>query len=869
MTDPREPMAPGASASPAIGELRVIAGAHTGKMFAVRDGAVLGREAPADVVLADTTQEISRRHARISVHEGQTMIEDLGSTNGTRLNGESLTGRSVLGAGDRIQIGSATLQYTPAPVADPQVTRARPVAEPPADLEATRARPVIEPPADFEATRARPVIEPAAGFDATRARPIVPVPPDGLQVTSQRAVSAAPAADGTLRIVSGPGEGRVASVQGSATIGREPECDLQVLDGEVSRRHAKVTITDKAAVIDDLRSANGTYVDGERILTTYPLAQGDQIEIGQATIELTSPVLADTPHRAPPSEVTGMRDVIAQPAKLLTADSSSRKWWTLAAVCTTTFMLLLDTTIVSVALPTISHSLKPSFSDLQWIVDAYSLMLAATLLTAGSMADIFGRKRVLIIGQIIFVIGSIGCGLAQSSTWLDLTRGLQGIGAAAMAACALALIVQEFPAGQRGVAFGIYGGVNSLSVAIGPLLGGLLTQTIGWQAIFFINVPVGIAALYVIQRKVVNLPGPPTSIDWGGAVTFSSALILITYGVIEGNKYGWGSAREVGVFAAGGLLLVAFGVIEMRRKQPMFDLRLLRKPTFNGVSIVGLTLTGSLIATIFFLTTWLQSVKGYSPIETGLRMLPLTVLALIVSPTAGRLVGKIPARFPLGIGMALVAVALLLMHQIEGSSEWTVLLPGLIVGGIGMGVVMPQLSSTAVSIVPPWRSGMAGGINQTFRQFGSTAGVAILGALLQHEVGKSVATTVANTPLASHAGTFASSITVGGTPALLEASSPAARPLIHHLAEVSYASGLKTVFLAGAIFAILGAIAGIALVRRKDIYRPGSEAPPGQGGGAGPGRGGGMGAAGPPAAGVPAGAGAGAGVGAGRPGSPG
>jgi EmrB/QacA subfamily drug resistance transporter len=821
MSDSRESGPPGAN-SPPIGELRVIGGPHTGKMFALRDGAVLGREAPADVVLADTSQEISRRHARISVHEGQAMIEDLGSTNGTYLNGELLKGKSVLRAGDRIQLGSSALEYTPAPVADPQVTRARPV-----------------PGADFEATRARPI---PADLEATGARPIPPPPPDGLQVTSQRAVAGAPApAEGTLRIVSGTGAGREAPVLGSATIGRAPECDLQVLDGEVSRVHAKVTISDRKAVIDDLHSANGTYVNGERILTTYTLAPGDQIEIGQATIELSSPVLANLPHHAVPSEVTGVRDVIAQPAKLLTADSSSRKWWTLAAVCTTTFMLLLDTTIVSVALPTISRSLHPSFSDLQWIVDAYSLMLAATLLTAGSMADIFGRKRVLMIGQSIFIVGSIGCGLAQSSTALDLTRGLQGIGAAMMAACALALIVQEFPAGERGVAFGIYGGVNSLSVAVGPLLGGLLTQAIGWQAIFFINVPVGIVALYVIRKKLVNLPGPPTSIDWGGLVTFSSALILITYGVISGNKYGWGSTREVAVFAAGVVLLLAFGVIETRRKQPMFDLRLLRKPTFNGVSLVGLTLTGSLIATIFFLTTWLQSVKGYSPIETGLRMLPLTVLALMVSPTAGRLVGKIPAKFPLGIGMALVAVALLLMHQIDSSSEWTVLLPGLIVGGIGMGVVMPQLSSTAVSIVPPWRSGMAGGINQTFRQFGSTAGVAVLGALLQHEVGKSVATSLAHTPLVAKAGTFASSITVGGTPALLEATAPPARPLIHHLAEVSYASGLKTVFLTAALVAIVGAVAGLVLVRRKDLYRPGSEAPPGQGGGAGAMRGAGAG----------------------------
>jgi EmrB/QacA subfamily drug resistance transporter len=862
MSDPREPEAPAAGAPRAIGELRVVGGAHTGKMFAVRDGAVLGREAPADVVLADTTQEISRRHARISVEDGRTMIEDLGSTNGTRLNGKSLTGKSVLGAGDRIQIGSATLEYTPAPVADPQVTRPRQVESvPPEDFEATRARPIVPvPPEDFEATRARPIVPvPPEGFEATRARPIVP---------------AAAAADGTLRIVAGPGEGREAGVHGNATIGREPECDLQVLDSEVSRRHAKITIRDGSAVIDDLNSANGTYVNGERIVSQYRLAPGDQIEIGEATIELSSPVLAGTARHAVPSEVTGVRDVIAQPAKLLTGDSSSRKWWTLAAVCTTTFMLLLDTTIVSVALPTISRSLKPSFSALQWVVDAYSLALAATLLTAGSMADIFGRKRVLMIGQVIFVLGSIGCGVAQSATWLDLTRGLQGIGAAMMAACALALIVQEFPAGQRGVAFGIYGGVNSLSVAIGPLLGGLLTQTIGWQAIFFINVPVGIAALYVIRTKLVNLPGPPTSIDWGGLVTFSSALVLITYGVISGNKYGWGSGREVAVFAAGVVLLLAFGAIELRRRQPMFDMRLFRKPTFNGVSLVGLTLSGSLIATIFFLTTWLQSVKGYTPIETGLRLLPLTLLALVVAPIAGRFVGKIPARFPLGFGMLLISIALLLMHQIDASSEWTVLLPGLILGGIAMGAVMPQLGATAVSIVPPWRSGMAGGVNQTFRQFGSTAGVAVLGALLQHEVATKATTQLAHTALAARAASVASAVTVGGTPLLLEASPPPVRPLIQHVAETSYASGLSTVFLTAAIFALVGAVAGLTLIRRKDVYRPGSEVPPGPPGGAGPGRPGGVGATGAPPAGAAAGAGAagagaGAGVGAGAPGPPG
>jgi predicted MFS family arabinose efflux permease len=251
----------------------------------------------------------------------------------------------------------------------------------------------------------------------------------------------------------------------------------------------------------------------------------------------------------------------------------------------------------------------------------------------------------------------------------------------------------------------------------------------------------------------------------------------------------------------------------------MFDLRLFRMPTFNGVSAVAFTLSASVIATFFFLTTWLQTIKGYSPVETGLRLLPLTVVALVVAPGAGRMVGKIHPRLPLGLGMGIIAIAFVLMHRINTNSSWTILLPGLVLAGLGMGAINPTLGATAVAIVPPWRSGMAGGISQTFREVGVTAGVAGLGALLQHQVTTHLATGLANTPVAGRASSFAASITVGGTPTLLANTPAAQRPLISHLAEVSYASGLKTIFLADIVLAVLGCIAAFTLIRLRDLYQ--------------------------------------------------
>jgi EmrB/QacA subfamily drug resistance transporter len=772
---------PGTPSAPRrqIGELRVTGGSDQGRMFALGENTVLGRDETAEIVLADPGGELSRRHARIGLADGVAIIEDLGSTNGTLLNGERISGPQPLRSGDEIRIGNYVLQFASALGDQPAPSQPTP------EQQTTRVR-AAQPP------RERPATFAPAG------------------------------SEGELRILSGPGAGNAAALIGnSATIGREPECDLQVLDSEVSRLHAKVTVRDGVAAIDDLHSSNGTYVNGERILAHTTLAPGDRIQIGEATIELTSPVFAGAAARILPPQVSGVRDVISQSSKLLTAESGTRKWWTLAVVLITVFMLLLDVTIVAVALPTISAALHPSFSSLQWIVDGYALMLTTVLLTAGSMADIFGRKRVLTVGLIIFTVASVACAQAPNATVLDFARGVQGIGGATMFACSLALIVQEFPAGERAMAFGVYGATNGLSVALGPMIGGVLVQSIGWQAIFYVNVPIAILAFVILQRKVVNLPGPPAEIDWGGLATFSASIFLAIFATIRGNESGWTSALILGCYAAAIVLFAIFLAIELRRKFPMFDLGLFRNPTFVGSSVSAFTACFSVLALIFFLTTWLQSVLGYSAIGTGLRMLVFTGAALIVAPFAGRMTGSVSPRIVLTASLALIAGGVLSMTVVSSSSDWTAILPGLIVAGAGLGLINPTLASTAVSVVPPWRGGMASGMNSTCREAGTSAGIAVLGTLLQHQVRTHVYDTLAGSPLASLSKTAVNAISTGGTPQLVHAAPASFRPGLLSVAHLSYASGLRSIFVLAAIVAGVGCVVAVALVRKGHMIYAG------------------------------------------------
>jgi EmrB/QacA subfamily drug resistance transporter len=494
-----------------------------------------------------------------------------------------------------------------------------------------------------------------------------------------------------------------------------------------------------------------------------------------------------------------------------------RKWWTLLLVSIATFMLLLDVTVVNVALPDIQRELNASLSSLQWVVDAYSLMLASFLLTAGSLGDRLGRRRVFTIGFGVFTAASFLCGIAENPTLLNLARGLQGIGGAGMFATSLALIGQEFHGKDRATAFGVWGAVVGGAVAIGPLVGGIVTESLGWEWIFFINVPIGIVAMVLTERQIVNVfAEEPEPIDFPGLISFSSALFLLIFGLIRGNSEGWGSPGILACLIGAGVLLVAFVAIEHRSRFPMLDLSLFRKRAFNGVSAVAFCLSAGMFAMFLYLTIYMQGILDFSPLEAGLRFLPLTILGFIVAPISGALSHKVPIRVLLGVGLTLVGVGLLLMGGIGVGSEWTTLLVGFIVAGIGIGTTNPGIGQAAIAVVPVAKSGMGSGINTTFRQVGIATGVAALGAIFQGRIDSRLSELV---PQAPHG--LGELVASGGSRAVAEAPLP---PAIHakavHAADVAFVSALNEVLVIAGVISFIGAILGFVLTRSEDFVQP-------------------------------------------------
>jgi EmrB/QacA subfamily drug resistance transporter len=493
----------------------------------------------------------------------------------------------------------------------------------------------------------------------------------------------------------------------------------------------------------------------------------------------------------------------------------ARKWWTLVLISIATFMLLLDITVVNVALPDIQRELGASLSSLQWVVDAYSLMLAACLLTAGSLGDRLGRRRVFTIGFAIFTGASFLCGISGDPTLLNLARGLQGVGGAAMFATSLALIGQEFHGKDRATAFGVWGATIGGAVAIGPLVGGLITEHLGWEWIFFVNVPIGIAAIALTERKLANVAAQdPQRIDLPGLVSFSLALFLLIFGLIRGNPEGWGSAPILASLIGAAALMAAFVAIEARSTHPMLDLRLFRNGAFNGVSAVAFGLSGGMFAMFLYLTLYIQGVLGFSPLEAGLRFLPLTVLSFVASPIAGVLSHRIPIRVLLGAGLSLVGIGLLLMHGVSAESDWTALLAGFLVAGVGIGIANPGIGQAAIAVVPVEKAGMGSGINTTFRQVGIATGVAGLGAIFQSQVDSKLSTLLPNAP--SGLGEVVSS---GGSRAAAAAVPPGQRGEVAHAAGVAFVSGFNEIILIASILSFVVAGLGFALVRSRDFVQ--------------------------------------------------
>jgi EmrB/QacA subfamily drug resistance transporter len=410
----------------------------------------------------------------------------------------------------------------------------------------------------------------------------------------------------------------------------------------------------------------------------------------------------------------------------------NRKWWTLAAVAFGLFMIMLDNTVVNVALPSIRADLGMSVSQLEWVVNGYFLTFAVLMLTGGKLADLLGRRLIFIVGLAIFTASSLACGLADSSTTLITARVVQGAGAALMNPATLSIITATFPPRQRGMAIGIWAGVSAMALAIGPLVGGLLTEKISWGWIFFINVPIGVLAI-VVARLVIK-ESKDTSLDQRldlpGLLTSGVGLFALTYALIESNNYGWTSTRILSLFAVAAGAVVVFVALELRQRAPMLDLSLFRNSTFAGANGVMLLVALAMFGIFFFVSLYMQNVLGYSPIKAGATFLPMTILVVLVSPAAGKFADRIGSRWLMGAGMVLVGASLLVYSRLDVDSGFWDILPGLILGGFGMSMAMTPTTAAAMGSVAIDKAGVGSAVLNSMRQIGGSLGIAVMGAIV-------------------------------------------------------------------------------------------------------------------------------------------
>jgi EmrB/QacA subfamily drug resistance transporter len=421
-------------------------------------------------------------------------------------------------------------------------------------------------------------------------------------------------------------------------------------------------------------------------------------------------------------------------ARLFTDDN--RKWWTLVAVSFGLFMIMLDNTVVNVALPSIRSDLGISISELEWVVNAYALTFGVLLLTGGKLADLLGRRRIFITGLVVFTGASLWCGLAGSAGSLIAARSVQGVGAAMMNPATLSIITATFPPRQRGTAIGIWAGVSALSLAIGPMVGGILTERVSWSWIFFVNIPVGILAILAARLFVDETRDTSREqhLDLPGLATSAVGLFALTYALIETNTHAWGSARVLGLLAIAVVALVAFVVVESRQRLPMLDLSLFRNPTFAGANATMALLGVAMFGVFFYNSLFIQNILGYSAIQTGATFLPMTLLIMFVAPMAGRFTDRVGPRWLMGAGMTLLTVSLLLFATLDASSTFWAILPGLLVGGVGMGITMAPTTAAAMSSVPVDKAGVGSAVINAMRQVGGSLGIAVMGTVIATSV---------------------------------------------------------------------------------------------------------------------------------------
>ena len=415
---------------------------------------------------------------------------------------------------------------------------------------------------------------------------------------------------------------------------------------------------------------------------------------------------------------------------------ATRKWFTLAAVSFGLFMIMLDNTVVNVALPAIQEDLGTDLSQLQWIVTGYALTFAALMLIGGKVADAYGRRLIFVVGIVVFTSASLWCGLAGSGDELIAARVLQGVGAALMNPATLSIIAATFPPHQRGTAIGIWAGTSALALAIGPLVGGLITERLDWSWIFFVNVPVGILAV-VASFLFIDESRDSTHVrlDLPGLATSALGLFALTYALIEANTHGWDSARILGAFAVAAVSLLAFVLLERYQRAPMLPLELFRSGTYTGANLVVLLVALAMFGVFFFLSLYMQNVLGYSAIQTGAAFLPMTILIILIAPIAGKASDRIGSRGLMTAGMILIAAQLLYFSRLGVDATFWDLLPAFVVGGIGMSLTMTPSAAAATRSVPVDKAGVGSAVLNASRQIGGSLGIAIIGAIMVFEAG--------------------------------------------------------------------------------------------------------------------------------------
>jgi EmrB/QacA subfamily drug resistance transporter len=505
--------------------------------------------------------------------------------------------------------------------------------------------------------------------------------------------------------------------------------------------------------------------------------------------------------------------ILARRHSLITEENS--RWWTLAAMCLGLFMLMLDNTVVNVALPSIQRDLHASLASLEWTVNAYTLTLAVLLVTGGRLGDIFGRRRMFLFGVVVFGTASLIIGLTPNDTALVGFRAIQGIGAAFMMPATLSIITQAFPPEQRGTAIGTWAGVSALALAIGPVVGGFLTEDVSWRAIFFINPPIAVIAiamtLFATRESRDETVGK--TVDFAGIATITIGLTALVLALVEGNTWHWGSAAVISLLAVAAIALPAFVMVERRVAAPMVNFTFFRTRTYVGANVVAFLISFAMFAQFFFLTLYLQNVLHYSPLQTGVRFLPATALIIFTAPLAGRLADRVGSRPLMTLGLVIVASALFIQSRLTVNSGYGLLLPGFILMGLGMGMVMSPMSTAAMNAVDRTKAGAASGVLSMTRMVGSTFGVAVMGALVT-AIGRSKVNAGLPHAAASTRTAIVNALGSGGT----IGGSHVPHQIVS-VARDAFVSALGTGLTISAAVTLCGAVAAWLLIARV-IRRP-------------------------------------------------